>query len=163
MVKCPPDMPIGERLKLRSAPNEATGCVEWTARRDRPNGYGVLRVGPKLRKAHRLAYEEAHGPIPDGLEVCHHCDNKGCINAAHLFVGTHHENMLDMARKGRHRMPHQVGARNPQAKLDDSSVAALRAVHRLGLFSQSTLARWWGIGQQTVSQIVRRERWSHVA
>lgn len=73
-----------------------TPCIEWPGKRHR-NGYGQL--GRKT--AHRVAYECAHGPIPDGLHVLHRCDNPPCINPEHLFLGTHHDNMIDSMLKGR--------------------------------------------------------------
>lgn len=80
-------------------------CWEWQSGKD-PNGYGRFGIGPDRsnitpRLAHRVAWELAVGPIPEGRHLCHHCDNPGCVNPAHLFIGTAGDNMRDMARKGR--------------------------------------------------------------
>jgi len=78
-------------------------CIEAPGYR-MPNGYAKKTYEGKQQLAHRVAWQQAYGPIPAGLEVLHFCDNPACINLDHLCLGTHAANMADMARKGRHRL-----------------------------------------------------------
>jgi hypothetical protein len=119
---------------------------EWTGR-THPWGYGMQ--GPIL--AHRVAYEHAHGPIPDGLLVCHRCDNPPCCNPAHLFAGTPKDNMQDMARKGRSRL----GSR---ARLTTEDVEAIRAACARGT-SRRDLGQRFGVTSDHIGQIARGMRW----
>lgn len=95
-------IPVAERL-ARYSERTPSGCLVWTAGTT-PSGYGVVgNPGGGTRRAHRAAWEVAYGPVPAGMEVCHRCDNRRCIAVEHLFLGTHLDNMRDMAIKGRAR------------------------------------------------------------
>jgi len=84
--------------------NKTDGCWTWTGTCNR-FGYGILGIKGHMKLTHRLSYEFVYGPIADGLCVCHTCDNPPCVNPAHLFLGTHADNMHDMAVKGRRKKP----------------------------------------------------------
>ena len=77
-----------------------SGCWEWMSALDK-FGYGQCRFNGKNWKSHRLFYSLFKGPIPNGLFVCHSCDNKKCVNPDHLWLGTAQDNSTDMKIKGR--------------------------------------------------------------
>jgi len=89
-----------ERLKEKCILS-SSGCWEWTAGKN-AGGYGRITFKGKVTLAHRLSYQTFCGPIPDGVYVCHHCDNPSCINPDHLWLGTNSDNILDCSKKGRH-------------------------------------------------------------
>jgi hypothetical protein len=157
-----------------------SGCWEWTGRKDE-NGYGRIQVlGRSNHCAHRLSYELNVGLIPDGLNACHRCDNPGCVNPAHLFIGTQGDNMRDCARKGRlgmqrnpermvgdnnisHTRPECVrrGERHHSAKLTSASVTNIRFLRSLGA-SVADCGEWFGVSPSLAGLIARREIWRHV-
>lgn len=93
---------VEQRFWAKVAKRDGDGCWEWTANRNN-RGYGLFAVSRgQTRSAHRVSYEMANGPIPDGLYVCHSCDNPPCVRPSHLWLGTNSQNMLDAVKKGRH-------------------------------------------------------------
>lgn len=134
-------------------------CWPWTA--GKRLGYGRLYVAGRKETAHRLAYALAVGPIPEGLCVLHRCDNPGCCNPAHLFLGTQADNVADMEAKGRavHRSA-RPGEGHHAARLNAAQAIVIRAATGM---SQRALAREYGVCQQTISDIVRRRRWAHLS
>jgi len=128
------------------------------------SGYGVLRAGRTgdvhSYWAHRMSYEMAHGSIPEGMLVCHTCDNRRCVNPDHLFLGTPLDNMLDKCRKGRQRSPR--GEEKSQAILTEDQVRHIRALHATRKYRQSDIAVQFGLDPAHVGKIVRRVLWKHV-
>ncbi len=133
------------------------GCREWTGRRIRDR-YGIVDLGGGPKLAHRVAYHLATGLEPGTLEVCHTCDNPPCCEPSHLWLGTHKENMVDMARKGRTNPPILNGENHPAAKLRAADVSAIR---RSGL-SNNALANSYGTTPQNIRGIRLHKTWKHV-
>jgi len=133
------------------------GCWVWLGGTAR--GYGHVRRGEKMVRAHRLSWELTNGPIPPGLLVLHRCDVKRCINPAHLFLGTDADNMADKVAKG--RSANQRGERSGLAKLTPEAVLAIMA--RLDAGETTTnVARDFGVHRNTVLAVKTGERWAHV-
>ena len=137
------------------------GCWMWTGCCD-AEGYGVAWGGKTMRKvaAHRLSWKLAMGPIPPGMCVCHHCDTSGCVNPAHLFLGTHADNMRDMYSKKRHPRSGACGEASGKAKLTENEVREIRALH--GTMTYKEIAKQFGIGKTTVWTILSGRTWRHL-
>ena len=131
----------------------ARGCIEWQKSRRR-FGYGQQwdSEARKVVLAHRKAWRDVHGPIPDGLCVLHKCDNPPCVNVDHLYLGTYKDNSRDKKERGRE--PDVVGEKNPNCKLTDKQVGMMKRLRSRG-WIQVRLARRFGVTQAHVSKILR--------
>lgn len=128
-------------------------CWEFLGRKN-IYGYGLICTGGrKLKKdvlVHRLIYTHFYGEIPDGLCVCHDCDNPPCVNPAHLFLGTNKDNMEDMAKKG--RAYRTIGEKSGMCKLTTEQIIAIRGDNR----KQIEIAEDYGVARSTVCMIKNR-------
>jgi HNH endonuclease len=132
-----------------------TGCIEWMGSRDKL-GYGRLVVTGSSVLAHRKAWELERATVPEGLHVCHKCDNPPCVNPDHLFIGTHVDNMMDKHGKGRCRT---VTGELSKSKLTEAAVREIRA-DKISLVKD--LAAKFGVRPNTISMVRTGRNWRHV-
>ena len=144
-------------------------CWLWVAGCS-PDGYGAFGISNKgggatpwrRVRAHRFAWTLLNGPIPDGLCICHNCDTPRCVNPSHLFIGTHADNVADKVAKGRARGGSPPGEANPRAKLSSADVLEMRDLYEAGSMSQAAIGSIYGVCQAHVSDVVRRQIWTHI-
>lgn len=132
-------------------------CWEWEGHVHN-SGYGRITHEGKTQYAHRFYWERINGPIPEGLDVCHTCDNKLCVNPDHLFLGTRKDNMVDAMVKGRL----QRGIDRYNAVLNEDIVREARKRHQDGE-KIVDIAKDLGIGKTTLGNAIKRKSWRHVA
>jgi DNA-binding XRE family transcriptional regulator len=149
--------PLIDRFKGKYSIRPDTGCWQWTSA-TAEGRYGVLWFADgKSKYAHRVSYELHVGPIPDGLVICHRCDNGLCVNPDHLFAGTTKDNHDDMVSKG--RGPRQGGEWNPGSKLTVVQVDQIRKLNG-GKLSQNEVARMFDVSRGTIKDIWKGRSWS---
>ena len=143
-----------------SVADNSKDCWEWAGAR-KPKGYGNVRLNNKYLLAHRVAFELANAIIPDGLMVCHICDNPPCCNPNHLMLGTAKSNAADRIIKGRVTNTRHTAARgaiNGNSKL---TIEAVKEIRRSTL-TRGSLAEQFGVSKVNIGIILRNETWRHV-
>ena len=143
-------IPVENRFWDKVDKKEGDGCWEWQAAIAK-TGYGVINVGRKTTKAHRVSWELVNGSIPAGMMVCHKCDNRICVRPDHLFLGDSLANNLDMTLKERHG----------RMRFTHSQVERIRALydrHRDHL-SHERIAKWFGVSKATISHMMTGRNW----
>lgn len=131
-------------------------CWEWEGHVHN-SGYGRLTNRRKTQYAHRFMWEAFYGEIPEGIDVCHRCDNKICVNPHHLFLGTRKDNMIDAKVKNRL----QRGADRHNAVLTAEIVREARKRKAEGE-KIVDIAKSLGVGKTTLGNAIRAKTWSHI-
>lgn len=131
------------------------GCLEVASHSLNGGGYPKVKWRGRTTRVNRFIYEECFGVIPEGLCVCHRCDNKLCVNPEHLFLGTPADNNRDRALKG--RSADRRGENHPLAKLTAGEVGEIKALR--GRIRQQVLAERYGVTQSMISRIQNGVRW----
>lgn len=155
-----PVLTIEELFHVHFIPRRPEECWEWQGMRT-ATGYGIVaRPGKHGRTitAHRYSYELHIGPIPEGMLVCHKCDNPPCCNPNHLFIGTIAENQQDMAEKGRSR----YGENHWRHKLTTQDVKAIRELYADAGWPMRQLANHFGVSESAIFKTIKRKSWKHV-
>jgi predicted DNA-binding protein (UPF0251 family) len=168
----PKPRPVAERFWEKVRKRSGHQCWMWQGS-TLPKGYGMFCMAEsRPTPAHRCAWILCRGQIPKGMHVLHRCDQPGCCNPRHLFLGTNRDNIADRVRKGRSakgrrhwtaRHPEWVkrGEERPLSKLTVRAVRAIRRGLRLGT-SQKKLAERFGISRSAVYSVKARRSWRHV-
>ncbi len=147
---------VMDRVRAKTGTKDHKGCIPWIGGKTKA-GYGSFCYFFKKYYAHRVVAEAKFGKLKPGDEVCHKCDNPGCINPDHLFIGTHAENIQDCVRKGRQ----PKGEDNGQHKVSEKQVRAIRELLSQGV-TQKRIAQHYPLSQQTISEIATRKIWKHI-
>ncbi len=154
---------LAERFWTKVDKTNEDGCWVWTGSKDR---YGYGRIGMKkngkwtgYNRATRVIWELTYGPIPNGLLLCHHCDNPPCVRIDHLYLGTKSTNARDAIASGLWNA--RTGNRHPKAKLSVAKAVEIRNLSQAGS-SQRELAKKFGVSRRTIRACLSRITWKEV-
>jgi hypothetical protein len=161
--RSPSNWTIRQRLEHYTIPEALTGCwLCWTA----PNAYGypVIWDGHKPMHAHRVSWMVNRGPIRRGLHVLHRCDNIGCINPDHLFLGTQADNNADKQRKGRQSKGVSHGDAIGRGEASCRATITEETARLIFSYpaSQFATAKVFGVSRSLVRWIRERRTWRHI-
>lgn len=134
------------------------GCWRWLSYTD-PQGYGRINYGGKPMLASRVSYLVHFGEIPEGMMVCHKCDNPSCVNPDHLFIGTQADNVADMERKGRARKVAVSGPDHHNAKLNEDAVREIRNSNGV---SDIELGKRFNVSASSIYAVRTGKTWRHI-
>lgn len=145
---------LDERLMARV--QFGPGCWVWMGGLG-AGGYGTIRIcRGETERTHRLSWRLANGPIPEGMCVCHSCDNRACVNPGHLFLGSRLDNNRDRHQKNRSRGP--KGEAHGNAVMTAEKVRAIRASSE----TVNALTKAYGCSRGCIRHILARRTWAHV-
>lgn len=146
--------------KFWSLVEKSDGCWNWNGNFS-TWGYGRLWAQGISMPVHRLSYFLENGTIPEGLLVCHRCDNKKCVRPSHLFLGTHNDNSDDKIKKG--RAVYAKGEQKGNHKLTNLKVVEMRQLYSFGGITQREIAKLFKVSKSTSGTVLKGTSWKHVS
>lgn len=150
-------LPIEQKFWSKVNITDLFSCWEWTASKSK-KGYGNFMLNKKHYSAHRFAWILFYGEIPEGLCVCHKCDNRKCVNPAHLFLGTIADNNADMVKKNRQVNTH--GEKNNLSKLTEKQV--IEIIELLKTETEKEVAKRFSVSCGCIEFINKNIAWKHL-
>ena len=145
-----------ERITLNATRGDSDGCWEWV-RATNKGGYGIMAFGGKSELSHRVSYRLFKGKIPDGLCVCHSCDNRKCVNPEHLWLGSLQENIQDRQDKKRQMR----GEISPRTTLSNIDAGEIKAHLSSGIVTRKVIAEMYGVSKKVIDDIATGRTWWH--
>lgn len=152
------EMSLKERLLSFCVIDEKTKCWNWSGSKNR-KGYGALSIKNKHSIAHRESYKVFKGKIPNGMHVCHSCDNPSCINPDHLWLGTNKDNNNDKMEKGRFKP--NYGNNNGNSKLTKNDVIEIKQKINQG-YDLVEISKQYNVTPENIYSIKNNKTWRHV-
>jgi len=140
------------KVDRSSSPDD---CWLWTGAL---SPYGNFYYDKKRIYAHRFSFTITYGDIPNGVLICHKCDNPACCNPRHLFLGSSQDNNQDCLAKGRHKCARMPGSKNAAAKLSEQQVLEIRGLK----MRHKDIALLYGVSKATIDDIRGRVTWKHI-
>lgn len=135
-------------------------CWVWRASKKNRHGHGQFGLSHhgsmRAIPAHRVSWQLTFGVIPNGLYVCHKCDNPSCVRPDHLFLGTQKDNMQDAVAKGRMARGERLG------KLTETQIKEIRSLFQTTSLTQKELAEHFEISRANMHRILHRKVWTHI-
>lgn len=159
----PQRIELPEKVIRRFWANVVSGNIAecWLWHGSYRNKYGCHWDGKRQIAAHRFSWSlHNNSVIPQGMIVCHSCDNPKCVNPHHLWLGTHSDNNNDMVHKGRNY--HPTGSKHHRAKLSEDDIVSIRQLLKSKAMYGKDIAALYGVDPAMVSNIKKRKSWSHV-
>lgn len=153
--------PVKDRFYSKIRKGDVTGCWNWTASKRKARGgfvYGQFSLNGYPEWSHRASWIIHNNEIPNGMLVCHKCDNTLCVNPDHLFLGTQTDNIRDMISKGRDAL---IGENNPHSIVNEKIVLEIRRYYKEG-HKVSRIMKKFNLKRGCVEPIIKRNTWKHI-